>query len=441
MSIWWAAPFVGLLLSIATGPMLYPHTWERHYGKLAAAWSALVVVPLVLWAGPSPAVSALAHTLLLEYVPFIILLFALFTVAGGVLVEGRMGGGPLSSAGMLLVGAVLASFVGTTGAAMIMIRPLIRAIRYRKYRAHVVIFFIFVVCNVGGALTPLGDPPLFVGFLRGVDFLWPLQNLLTETVTVLALVMAAFLAVDFYLYSREPGVGAAAPSNGKSRLRLLGMVNVPLLCGIVGAILLSAVWHPGISFSIQGADIKLENVIRDVAMVAMALLSLVLSPKECRRANDFNWGPIVEVAILFAAIFICLVPVGAMLAAGAHGPLSLLFRLVTRPDGGPDPLAYFWATGALSSVLDNTPTYLVFFDLAGGDPGHLMTTGARLLAAISTGAVFMGAMTYIGNAPNFMVYAIARHAGIRMPHFLGYVLWSAVILIPIFLLVGWLFFS
>src|SRR5574337_43026 len=441
MSLLWGLPFAGLLISIATGPVLYPHLWEHHYGKFAFGWSALVVVPLLAWAGPSLAVAALVHTLLLEYVPFIILLLALYTVAGGVLVEGNMREAPLTNVGILVVGALLASLVGTTGAAMIMIRPLIRANRHRPFNAHVVIFFIFVVCNIGCALTPLGDPPLFVGFLRGVGFFWPLPHLLAETATVTALVLTVFVVVDGYLYARERRRAATGASIPRSQARLLGWVNLPLFGGIITAILLSALWHPGISFMVYGSEVELQNVARDAIMIAMAILSLVFSPKECHRVNDFRWGPIVEVAALFAAIFICLVPVGAMLRAGQQGSLSALFTLVTRADGSADPLAYFWLSGALSSFLDNTPTYLVFFDLAGGDPQYLMSTGAAVLAAISTGAVFMGANTYIGNAPNFMVYAIARDAGVRMPHFFGYVLWSVGILIPIYLFTGWLFFT
>ena len=441
MSLLWALPFAGLLISIATGPVLYPHLWEHHYGKFSLGWCALAVVPLLVWAGPSLAVGALLHTLLLEYLPFIILLLALYTVAGGVLVEGNIRGTPMTNVGILVVGALLASLVGTTGAAMIMIRPLIRANRNRPFNAHVVIFFIFVVCNIGGALTPLGDPPIFVGFLRGVGFFWPLRHLLVETATVAALVLTVFMVIDGYLYVQERRHARAEKPMPKSPARLLGWVNLPLFGGIIAAILLSAIWHPGISFMVNGSEVKLQNATRDVIMIVMAILSLVLSPRECHRVNDFKWGPIVEVATLFAAIFICLVPVGAMLRAGQHGALASLFALVTKPDGSADPLAYFWLSGALSSFLDNTPTYLVFFDLAGGNPEYLMSSGAAVLTALSTGAVFMGANTYIGNAPNFMVYAIARDGGVRMPHFFGYMLWSVGILIPIYLFTGWLFFG
>jgi Na+/H+ antiporter NhaD/arsenite permease-like protein len=441
MSLLWALPFAGLLLSIATGPVLYPHFWEHHYGKFSAFWGLLAVVPLAVWAGPSLTTTAALHTLLLEYMPFIILLLALFTIAGGMLVAGNIHGTPLVNAGLLVIGALLASFVGTTGASMIMIRPLIRANDNRRSNAHVVIFFIFLVSNIGGSLTPLGDPPLFVGFLRGVDFFWTTEHLLEETAAVAAIVLAAFLVVDWYFHTREEGMPKIKDPTPDKRVRLRGLVNLPLLAGVIGAILLSAWWRPGISFSIHGVQLQLQDVARDAIMVAMALLSLAFSPKECRRANRFEWGPIVEVAKLFAAIFVCLIPVTAMLHAGAHGALAPLVSLVTRGDGSANPLAYFWLTGVLSSFLDNAPTYLVFFDLAGGDPHKLMTEGAAVLAAISSGAVFMGANSYIGNAPNFMVYAIARRHGVRMPHFFGYMIWSGCILIPTFLFAGWLFFA
>ncbi len=440
MSLLWALPFIGLLLSIATGPMLYPHFWERHYGKFAAFWGALALVPLAFWAGPSLATEAALHTLLLEYVPFIILLFALFTISGGILVGGNIHGSPLTNAGLLVIGAVLASFVGTTGASMIMIRPLLRANDNRPFNAHVVIFFIFLVSNIGGSLTPLGDPPLFVGFLRGVDFFWTTTHLFRETLTVGAIVLIIFVIIDWFFHAREKGMPKTSDPSPDSKVRLYGVINLPLLAGVIGAILLSAWWQPGISFTVYGVEIGLQGVARDVIMLTMAFLSLALSREEHHRANEFAWGPIVEVAVLFAAIFVCLVPLTAILYAGPDGALAPLVALVTHADGSANTAAYFWLTGALSSFLDNTPTYLVFFDLAGGNAQTLMTTGAATLVAISCGAVFMGANSYIGNAPNFMVYAIARHQRVRMPHFFGYMLWSGAILIPTYVFVTWLFF-
>jgi Na+/H+ antiporter NhaD/arsenite permease-like protein len=441
MSLWWALPFAGLLLSIATGPLLFHHVWEHHYGKITLFWAALVVVPLAVAFGMPSATEAVLHALLTEYMSFIILLFALFTISGGILVAGNIHGTPLVNAGLLLIGAMLASVIGTTGASMILIRPILRANDNRPFNAHVVIFFIFLVSNIGGSLTPLGDPPLFVGFLRGVDFFWTATNLYQETLFVGGLVLAVFLAMDMVLHHREAGAPKIKDPTPDAKVRIRGLANIPLLAGVIGAILLSATWKPGLAFSVQGVSLELQNLVRDAIILALAFLSLGVSHKSHRQANNFHWEPIAEVAKLFAGIFICIVPVIAILRAGPGGALAPLVSLVSSPTGEPNDLAYFWMTGALSSFLDNAPTYLVFFELAGGDPQHLMTTFASTLAAISAGAVFMGANTYIGNAPNFMVYAIARHRGVKMPGFFGYMAWSGAVLIPTFLIAGFLFFG
>ncbi|WFP76681.1 sodium:proton antiporter [Mesorhizobium sp. WSM4906] len=441
MSLWWALPFTGLLLSIATGPLLFPHVWEHHYGKITAAWATFVVVPLAVAFGIPAAGEAVLHTLLTEYLSFIILLFALFTISGGILVAGNIHGTPLVNAGLLLIGAILASIIGTTGASMILIRPILRANDNRPFNAHVVIFFIFLVSNIGGSLTPLGDPPLFVGFLRGVDFFWTTIHILPDTLFVGGLVLLIFLMLDIVLHRREAGMPKIKDPTPDTKVRLRGLANLPLLAGVIGAILLSASWKPGVSLSVFGVGLELQNLVRDAIILALAFLSLKVSYKSHREANGFSWGPIAEVAKLFAGIFICIVPVVAMLRAGHDGAMAPLVALVTSADGQPNDLAYFWLTGALSSFLDNAPTYLVFFELAGGDAKHLMTEAASTLAAISAGAVFMGANTYIGNAPNFMVFAIARHRGFKMPGFFGYMAWSGLVLIPTFLIAGFLFFG
>ncbi|MGE0500330.1 MAG: sodium:proton antiporter [Rhizobiaceae bacterium] len=440
MSLWWALPFAGILLSIATGPVLFPHVWEHHYGKFALVWSVAILVPLWAAFGFGPTIEAVSHTMLLEYVSFIILLFGLFTISGGILVAGNIHGTPLVNTGILIVGAFLASIVGTTGASMILIRPIIRANDNRPFNAHVIVFFIFLVSNIGGSLTPLGDPPLFIGFLRGVDFFWTTTHLLPEMLFVGGVVIAVFLVIDSILHRREAGLPKIKDPTPDTPVRLRGLMNVPLLAGVIAAILMSALWKPGVEFVIAGAHVELQNVVRDVVIVLLALLSMRITPREYRRANGFAWGPILEVAKLFACIFLCIIPVIAILKAGMSGALAPLVALVTGPDGGHNDLAYFWMTGALSSFLDNAPTYIVFFELAGGDPEVLMTTLATTLAAISAGAVFMGANTYIGNAPNFMVYAIARERGVAMPSFFGYMLWSGAVLIPTFLIAGFVFF-
>ena len=441
MSLWWALPFAGLLLSIAAGPLLFHHVWENHYGKIAAGWAALAVIPMAIAFGIATAGEAVLHALLLEYMSFIILLFALFTISGGILIAGNIHGTPLVNTGLLLIGSILASVIGTTGAAMVMIRPMIRANDNRPFNAHVIVFFIFLVANIGGSLTPLGDPPLFIGFLKGVDFFWTTVHILPDTLFVGGIVLAVFFLLDTVLHRREQGAPKIKDPTPDKKVRLRGLANLPLLAGVIAAILMSASWKPGIVFAIHGVEVELQNLVRDIVILALAFVSLAVSRKEHRAANGFEWGPIAEVAKLFAAIFICIAPVVAILKAGHDGALSPLVALVSQPDGQPDDMAYFWLTGLLSSFLDNAPTYLVFFELAGGDPQHLMTEFASTLAAISAGAVFMGANTYIGNAPNFMVYAIARRQGIAMPSFFGYMLWSGAILIPVFVLSSFIFFG
>jgi Na+/H+ antiporter NhaD/arsenite permease-like protein len=253
-------------------------------------------------------------------------------------------------------------------------------------------------------------------------------------------VLAIFMALDIYLHRREERLPKMKDPTPDTPLRLHGKANLLLLLVIIAAILMSGSWKPGISFTVLGTPVELQNLLRDAILVIVTFASLALTKAEHRRANDFKWGPIAEVAILFAGIFICIVPVMAMLQAGTNGPFAPLVALVTHADGTPNNAAYFWLTGILSSFLDNAPTYLVFFELAGGDAKALMTSGAATLAAISAGAVFMGANTYIGNAPNFMVYAIARDAGVKMPSFFGYMLWSGAVLLPVFFLTTWVFF-
>jgi Na+/H+ antiporter NhaD/arsenite permease-like protein len=433
----WALPFIGILLSIALLPLLAAHTWEHHQGKIAAAWGLLVLVPMALILGPSTALHALVHTALLEYIPFILLLLALFTVAGGIVVRGNIHGAPVANTALLALGTLLASLIGTTGASMVMIRPVMRANDNRRHNVHVIVFFIFLVSNIGGSLTPLGDPPLFLGFLRGVDFFWTTQNLWRETLFVSGVLLAIFFLLDWVIYRKE-GVSKPDPTPD-TEVSVAGGINFPLLAIIIGAILMSATVDLG-RITVLGSDVELANVLRDLIMIAVALTSLARTPKRYRLENGFSWGPIQEVAKLFAGIFITIIPVLAMLRAGSDGVFAPLVALVSRADGSPNNAAYFWLTGGLSSFLDNAPTYLVFFELAGGDPQHLMRARAVTLTAVSAGAVFMGANSYIGNAPNFMVYAIARGGGVRMPSFFGYLMWSSTILLPVFLLTTLIFF-
>ncbi len=439
LAVWWALPFAGVLLSIALVPLFAMRVWHHHYGKITAAWTLAFFVPFVVLYGPALAGASLVHALVAEYIPFILLLTALFTVAGGIYIRGNLHGSPVLNTVLLAIGAVLASFMGTTGASMLLIRPLIRANDNRQHKAHVVIFFIFIVSNIGGSLTPLGDPPLFLGFLKGVEFFWTLRNILPETAFMLGCLLVIFFLLDSWFYRRE-GVLPVDPTPDTERLGFDGGVNFALLLVVIGLVLMSGLWRSAVVFDVFGTPLPLPSLVRDIGLVAVTLVSLKITASKVHADNQFSWEPMKEVAKLFAGIFLTIIPVIAMLRAGVDGPFGAVVRAVTGPDGQPLPAMYFWATGVLSSFLDNAPTYLVFFNTAGGDPQQLMTTLAPTLAAISAGAVFMGANSYIGNAPNLMVKAIAEERGVAMPSFFGYIAWSCAVLVPLFVIVTFLFF-
>jgi Na+/H+ antiporter NhaD/arsenite permease-like protein len=437
-------PFAGLLLSIAVLPARAPHFWHRRYHQVALGWAAVFLFPYV-FLHPGAAVHDLVHTLLAEYMPFVVLLGALFVIAGGIVVRGRLGNTPLHNTLLLAFGTAIASFIGTTGAAMVLVRPLLRANAARASRAHIVVFFIFLVANIGGCLTPLGDPPLFLGFLQGVPFFWTMR-LLPHLLIAAGSLLAMFFVLETVLARREARhprrapwaahVAAADPAD--SGFRVEGTANLLLLALLLGAVLLSGVWHPG-SFVLFGVALPLESLARDGALIVLATLSLRLTPARLQMANAFTWEPIREVAWLFAGIFVTIIPAIAILRSGS-GPVSSLLKGLT------EPWHLYWTTGLLSSVLDNAPTYLTFVNAmmgrlgSGLDPAagmaRLTTDGAALLEAVSAGAVFMGAMTYIGNAPNIMVRAIAEEAGVTMPTFGGFVVRYALpFLVPTLLLV------
>ena len=439
LSAWWGVPFAGILLSIAILPLVTPGLWHHHYGKISAAWALSFFIPFALVFGSSAAGVSLVHALLAEYIPFIVLLTALFTVAGGIHIRGNLHGTPALNAGILIIGAVLASFMGTTGASMLMLRPLIRANDNRVHKAHVIVFFIFIVSNAGGSLTPLGDPPLFLGFLKGVDFFWTAQHIFPETLFLIGSLLAIFLVIDTWFFRRE-GVIKVDPTPDTRGFGFDGSFNFVLLGVVVALVLVSGFWKSPVSFNLMGTEVGLPGLVRDIGLIGVTLLSLKITSAQVHADNQFSWGPMVEVAKLFAGIFLTIIPVIAMLKAGLNGPFGMVVSAVTRADGQPDPMMYFWATGLLSSFLDNAPTYLVFFNTAGGDPAVLMTTLAPTLAAISAGAVFMGANSYIGNAPNLMVKAIAEDRGIKMPSFFGYMAWSGAILIPLFVIMSLIWF-
>jgi Na+/H+ antiporter NhaD/arsenite permease-like protein len=441
--VWAVAPFVAYLLLIAAVPIFFGHFWEKNRNKLVVALVASAPVFCYLLRGPHGG-ELLGHTAA-DYVCFMALLAALFTISGGICLRGALTGTPVVNTAFLAVGAVLASVVGTTGASVLLIRPLLRANERRAYATHVVVFFIFIVSNGAGLLTPLGDPPLFLGFLRGVPFGWTLR-LLPMWALVNGILLTLFALIDRLVFLREgrraaPHRVAASPPltpgpEDEGPLRLDGRLNLVWLAGIVAVVFLIGSYGERYL-----GDGYLRAAVQVAGMLAFAALSYKTTAPRIHEVNRFNWAPIVEVAVVFVGVFVTMVPAMSFLAEkGASLGIT-------------QPWQFFWASGALSSVLDNAPTYLTFASLATGvaagpgvlSPDHLGAlaahpVGQQLLEAVSCGAVFMGAVTYMGNGPNFMVKAIAEQHRVRMPSFFGYTLWSFAILIPIFVIVSAVFF-
>ena len=429
----WGIPFVGLLLSVAVVPLIAPHFWHRHMATVAGGWTLALLLPQAVLFGPAVAGHAAWHAILLDYLPFTVLLLALFTAGGGILLRGGPWGTPGGNTLLLAVGTVLAGVMGTTGVSMVLIHPLLRANQHRRQKVHLVVFFILLVSNIGGATTPLGDPPLYIGFLLGVPFAWPLLNLSALMGFVAVPLLAAFWLLDRHYAKSDP------PPRARETLRIDGRANIGILALVVATVLAQGIWQPG-PVTLFGVAIGLERLVAMGFLLGLAALSLRLTPRSVREGNLFAWAPMIEVAVLFLAIFVTIAPVLAMLSAGPSGPMSGLLSLTNDATARPNPAAYFWLTGAMSAVLDNAPTYLVFFQTAGGDVARLTGADARVLQAISAGAVFFGAMTYIGNAPNLMVRSIAAHRGVRMPGFFAYTGFAAVLLLPLFVLVSLVFF-
>ena len=441
LPLWSCIPFACMLLSIALFPLLAPNFWHHHFGKISAFWAACLGLPfLAIFKGA--AFYEILHIILADYVPFIILLWSLYTVSGGILLRGSLRGTPVVNTVILIIGTVLASWMGTTGAAMLLIRPFLRANNYRSNRTFMVVFFIFLVANVGGSLTPLGDPPLFLGFLHGVTFFWTMK-IMPHMILVSVILLIIYFGLDTYHYRKE-GAQAPVEPDVKQPLKLEGLYNFIFLGGVVGAVLMSGLvdWGEVNTFGVHRA---VQDWVRDGLLIVMGVLSLIVTPTTLREDNEFTWFPIIEVAYLFIGIFVTMIPCLLILKAGSLGALAFLIEAVK------EPYHYFWITGLLSSFLDNAPTYLTFFNTALGSfyaglteaqaVPLLMTENAIFLQAISAGAVFFGACSYIGNAPNFMVRSIAEEAGTPMPSFFGYILkYSLVFLFPTFIIVTVIFF-
>ena len=444
-SLLYCIPFAGILLCIALFPLVMPTWWEEHQAPVVLAWSLAFIVPFVMGFGAHHTAEVVLECIINDYLTFIVLLFGLFCVAGNITLEGDLAGSPRINVGLLLFGTLLSSWVGTTGASMLMVRPIIKMNSWRKRKRHIMIFFIFLISNIGGCLTPIGDPPLLMGFMRGVPFFWSLR-LLPILAFNAAVLLFVFYHLDMRAYRKDIAEGRKPDiSKPGTEIRIAGLHNLIFLAAIVVAVLLSGTLPSLPLFrnadgTVRGIPILGEvtltwpAVIEIAIILASAWLSFRTTSAKVRTENHFTWGAIKEVAILFIGIFITMQP--ALMILKANGA-SL---------GLDSPYQMFWATGALSSFLDNTPTYLVFLTTAGslsfteGLATALGTVPAKMLVAISCGAVFMGANTYIGNAPNFMVKSISDENGVRMPSFFGYILWSLGFLIPVFILDTLIFF-
>ena len=429
MPLWAIIPFVLMLLCIALGPLFFEHWWEKNKNKLLV--SLILGIPVAGYLIAQGLTGDLKHQMLFDYVPFIILLGALFVITGGIHLKGDIQAKPWINTSFLGIGAILASFMGTTGAAMLLIRPVIRTNSERKFKVHTILFFIAIVANAGGLLTPLGDPPLFLLYLKGAEFSW-FFHMVPEWALVNALLLLIYFIADTYYYKKEPLENIKFDKTNVEPLGLSGNINFIFLAGVVASVaFLNKQYLPIM------AESDWAGFIREGSIVSMAVLSLLFTKKPIREANKFSWGPILEVAFLFFGIFITMIPALEYLKTNAH-------------DLGINSNAqYYYATGSLSAFLDNTPTALAFHQLAlGMNPGGEFISGAgyvagideMILTAICLSSVFFGAMTYIGNGPNFMVKAIAEENKIKMPSFFGYMIkFSLIVLLPVYILVQLIF--
>ena len=434
-SLAWGLPFVGLLLTLTLAPLAAPRLWHHNYGKFVAVWALAFIVSDVAVEGARASFTRLLDMALNTYVPFVLLLGALFIITGGLRIRGSPYGAPGVNTGLLALGTVVASLIGTPGASLLMLRSLVRANRHRTRTGYIYVFFIFLVCNVGGALTPLGNPPLYIGYLRGVPFFWPVEHLWAPTLLLSAILLTMFYAIDRHHHRRS----APAVLPELEKLGVDGGINLLLLLGAALTMMLRTYYPVSGAVTVFGVGWSFNDIVADGLFVALALLSLKLTKPATRQENEFVWTPITEVAILFAAVFVTLVPLDAIARAGSAGPAAPVLAHMFAGDA-PNNALFYLLPGCISSVLDNVPAYLVFFGLAGGSAGLLTGKLALTLAAISAGASYFGALTYIGNAPNLMVKSVAESYGVKMPSFIAYIGWSAVCLLPPLLLTGWLFF-
>jgi Na+/H+ antiporter NhaD/arsenite permease-like protein len=411
-SVYAAFPYVALMLSLALLPLLLPKLWHRFEKRILGIILIWALITIFSAQGMHQAKQTIFHMIETEYLPFMAIIFALFTVSGGIHIQFNLADNLKNNLLILLSGAILANFIGTTGASMVLIRPFLQLNHNRPYKTHLGVFFIFIVANIGGSLTPLGDPPLFLGYLAGVNFTWTIYHGWLPAIIMLAFCFSIFTIIDRlknrHHVSQRNNVGVSVK----------GYVNIALMICVVILTLVAPLFG------------SWQNLLRNVGYVAIGLTSLILTPKHIHKEQHFNFEPLKEVGNVFCVIFLSLIPISAMLKMGADGPFQALFDFA-HLNGQPIDSRYFWLSGSLSAFLDNAPTYLLFFKMAGGDAQILMNQLPSTLLAISLGSVYMGAITYIGNAPNFMVRSIAKQSGVEMPSFMGYIVWSSLVLLPI----------
>ena len=429
-SVLWAIPFLGIIFSMSFVPLIAPKFWHKYSDATPFFWTALYLVGVCCVFGLRQTVIATVEPIASDYISFVVQIATLYIISGGIYMNFPRGQGPIFNVTLLFIGSVLAGWIGTTGAATLLIRPFLRANAKRKHKTHLMVFFIFLIANIGGAATPLGDPPLFIGFLNGIDFFWFIKHLYPVLFGTIFALCTIFFIVDLILFKKDTGNYFVKRDDAIFEIKgyrnlffLIVVLFTVILCNFDGG------------FYIGGEFFHYSSLLRNFILIAVSFISIKTTPKIIREQNDFSYAPIIEIATLFVGIFITVTPIIHILHKGTEGSLAFIFNSIT--DNGEFILSRcFWISGLLSSILDNAPTFLIIFHLASGDAQVLMNAKASLLMSFSISTVFMGALTYIGNAPNLMVRSISQSFGVKVPSFLGYMVWSVGILIPLFFIIS-----
>lgn len=429
-SVLWAIPFLGIIFSMSFVPLIAPKFWHKYSDTTPFFWTALYLIGVCCVFGLRQTVIATVEPIASDYISFVVQIATLYIISGGIYINFPRGQGPIFNVTLLFIGSVLAGWIGTTGAATLLIRPFLRANAKRKHKTHLMVFFIFLIANIGGAATPLGDPPLFIGFLNGIDFFWFIKHLYPVLFGTIFVLCTVFFIVDLILFKKDTGNYFVKRDDAIFEIK--GYRNLFFLIVVLFTVILC---NFDSGFYIGGEFFHYSSVLRNFILIAVSFISIKSTPKAIREQNEFSYAPIIEIATLFIGIFITVTPIIHILHQGTEGSLAFIFNSITS-NGEFILSRCFWISGLLSSILDNAPTFLIFFHLASGDAQLLMNAKASLLMSFSISTVFMGALTYIGNAPNLMVRSISQSFGVKVPSFLGYMAWSVGILIPIFFIIS-----